>query len=162
TGGDLDLAVIMLNGLSTSDYFKVVLKVTSAEALMMSITHFDGTVVVADTAVGFAFAGQALRVRGQLDGQTIRGKVWAASGTEPYAWLVEGHSDKLIGRGSGWVGVRSGSGSGNTNVPVVFSWDNVEVRANRFAGEISAFPPQWDVSGQDVYTQSEASGSRPG
>ena len=159
TGGNVEPATLVLGGLSTSDHFMAVVKVTAAEVVSVGITHFDGTVIVADTTVaGLTFSGQSLRARFQLDGQTLRAKVWAVLSSEPIAWTVEGRSDRFANRAAGWVGVRSGVGSGNTNLPVVFSYDAFEVRSNRFFGEVSNWPSQWDTSGNDVYTQIEAAG----
>lgn len=159
TGGNIEPANLVVGGLSTTDYFMATVKVTSAEVVTVGITHYDGTVVVADTTVtGLTFTGQQLKVRFQLDGQTLRAKVWAAASAEPYAWNVEARSNALFARAAGWVGVRSGLGSGNTNTPAVFSYDAFEVRSNRFHGEVSNWPTQWDTSGNDVYTQVEAAG----
>ncbi len=159
TGGSVDPANLVLAGLSTSDYFIVTVRVTSAEVVTVGIVHVDGTTVAASTTVtGLAYSGQALRVRAQVDGQTLRAKVWPAAAAEPYAWSVEGRTNRLAGRAAGWVGIRSGLSTGNTNIPVTFAYDAFEVRSNRFAGEIAAFPPEWDPSGNNVYSRVQASG----
>ncbi|UUV34375.1 hypothetical protein NQK81_13270 [Amycolatopsis roodepoortensis] len=159
TGGSVEPANLILSGLSTSDYFMVSLSISASEAVTIGIVHVDGTTVAASTTVaGLTYSGQALRVRAQVDGQTIRAKVWPAASAEPYGWAVKGRTTRLVGRAAGWVGVRSGVSSGNTNVPVTFSYSAFEVRSNRFAGEIAAFPPEWDASGNNVYSRVQASG----
>lgn len=159
TGGSVEPANLMLGGLSTSDYFLVPVRVTSAEAVTIGLSHYDGTVVAAGvTVAGLTYTGQALRVRAQIDGQTLRAKVWAAGQAEPYAWNVEGRSSKLIERPAGWAGIRSGVSAGNTNIPVTYSYSAFEVRSNRFAGEIASFPPEWDPSGNNVYSRLQAGG----
>ncbi|HET6286358.1 MAG TPA: hypothetical protein VFG15_06370 [Amycolatopsis sp.] len=159
TGAAIEFA-LALSGVSTTDYFRVVVKAQTTEAVTIAIFHYSGTTIVGDTTVaGLTFSsGTQLRIRGQVDGQTIRAKVWAASASEPYAWNVEGRSDLLSGRAAGWVGVRGGLYSGNTNAPVTFSFDSFEVRSTRFFGEVSNWPSQWDTSGNDVYAQIEAAG----
>src|SRR5690606_12655012 len=44
----------------------------------------------------------------------------------------------------------------NTPIRVSVEWG--EKRIPRFFGEISAWPPRWDLSGRDVYVPVEASG----
>lgn len=159
TGAPVEFA-LALSGVSTTDYYRVVVKAQTTEAVTVAIIHYSGAILVGDTTItGLTYSsGLQLRVRGQVDGQTIRAKVWAASASEPYAWNVEGRSDLLSGRAAGWVGVRGGLYSGNTNAPVTFSFDSFEVRSNRFFGEVSNWPSQWDTSGNDIYTQIEAAG----
>ncbi len=160
-GGNVEPCNLVLSGLSTSDYFMVSLKITTAEALTIAIDHVDGTNVAPTITVpGITYTGQALRVRLAQDGQTLRAKVWPAGTAEPYAWTIAARTDRLARRASGWVGIRSGVGSGNTNIPVTFSYDDFEVRSTRFVGEVAKFPPQWDVSGNNVFTQIEAAGPR--
>ncbi|RSD26344.1 carbohydrate binding domain-containing protein [Amycolatopsis eburnea] len=161
TGGNVEPANLMIGGLSGTDYFRALLKVTPAGTVTLAIIHFDGTVVVADTTVtGLTFTGQALRVRFARDAQNLRAKVWPAAAAEPYAWTVDGRTDRLFRRAPGWVGIRSGLASGNTNAPAVFSYTNFEVRVPRYAGEISKWPPSWDVSGNNVWTTPTTSGIR--
>ncbi|SEB43647.1 Carbohydrate binding domain-containing protein [Amycolatopsis tolypomycina] len=162
TGDSIDLSVIALSALSTTDYIKVVTRVTATQSVVMSIVYTDGAVVVADTTVpGLTFSGQALRVRAQVDAQNIRAKVWVAGQPEPYGWAVDGRSDRLFRRAPGWVGVRSGVSAGNTNgARPVISHSAIEVRVPRFAGEVSKWPPKWDLSGKNIWTTVTASGIR--
>lgn len=161
TGGNVEPANLILGGLSTTDYFMTGVKITPAEAVTVSITHVDGTVVVADTVVpGLTFTGQPLRVKFARDAQNLRAKVWAAGTPEPYGWTVDARSDRLFRRAPGWNGVRSGVGAGNTNTPVTFSYSAFEVRVPRFAGEVSKWPPKWDLSGKNCWTTVTASGIR--
>lgn len=161
TGASLEPLDLVLGGLSTADYYQARLLITTSETLTLDITQIGGsTVVPAVTVTSFTYTGQALRVRFQQDSQTLRAKVWPAGTAEPYAWTCEGHVSTIYRRGPGWVGIRSGVPISNTNVPITYAFDDFEVRVPRFAGEIAAFPPQWDVSGRDVYTQIEAAGPR--
>lgn len=160
----IEPACIVLSGVSTTNYLQVTMSVSAAEVVSLSVVYVDGTVYAGPTVVsGLTFTGQALRVRAQLDGQTIRAKAWAASAAEPYAWTVEAGATslgtRLSGRAAGWVGVRSGVAAGNTNTtPVVFSYDSFELRSNRFIGEVAHWPTEWDPSGEDVYTPITAAG----
>ncbi len=159
TGGAVEPANVVLRGLSTSDYYYANVSVATSGAVSVGVLHFDGTVIVASVATGLTFTGQALRVRAQCEGPVFRVKVWAAAGSEPYAWNVMGRLDSTVR--SGFVGVRSGVATGNTNTkPIVFSYDNLTVRVPRFVGEVSAWPQRWDTSGIDVYAPIEAAGPR--
>lgn len=161
TGASIEPIDLCLSGLATNDFFEARLLITTGGAVTLDITHYDGTSVVSPvTITSFVWAGQQLRVRFQLDGQTLRAKVWPAASPEPYTWQCEGRTERIYGRAHGWVGVRSGVLAGNTNVPVTYSFDNFEVRSNRFFGEVSNFPPEWDVSGKNVVSKIEAAGIR--
>ncbi len=108
TGGDLDLGIILLSGLTTSDYFKVVLKCTSAEALTMSITHPDGTVIV-----GSGSPSPARRC-GSVARLTARRS--AARCGRP-AVQSRTHGSSRATRTSSWVARQGGSGCGRAPVP---------------------------------------------
>jgi hypothetical protein len=159
-GGNVEPAILMASGLTYNDYFMAQTAVSPAGAVSVQIVHLDATVVAPSVTVsGLTYTGQALKARFQVEGQTLRAKIWDGTLPEPYAWTVEGRTDRLAGRAAGWVGIRSGVSVGNTNtLPIVFSYDNLEVRSNRFAGEVSFWPQQWDITGADVYTPIQAAG----
>lgn len=159
TGGDVEPANILLRGQSTTNYYMARVVVNSSEAVTVALMHYDGTVLAAAVTVsGLTHSSsQALRVRAQCEGQTVRAKVWAASGSEPYGWHVAAHNTTITS--AGWVGVRSGVASGNTNTkPIVFSYDNFTATIPRFAGEVVSWPQRWDLSGNDRYVPIETAG----
>ena len=159
TGAAIEPANIILRGLSTTDYYYANVSIDASELISVGIKHFDGTVSVASVSTGITFTGQTLRVRAQCEGPLFRVKVWATSGSEPYAWNVTGRLDSTVRKG--FIGIRSGVITGNTNTkPIVFTYDNFMVRSMRFFGEVSAWPQRWDVSGNDVYVPIEAAGLR--
>lgn len=166
TGGSIEPLNLVVGGQGLAGTgngeFQLSLRITSAEAITVSLVHATGFVIAPDTTLGFAYTGVPLRAALQMEGQTLRAKVWRAADPEPYAWNIEGgfNYDEFIDRTPGWVGIRSGVSSGNTNVPVTYSYDDVEIRINRFHGEISSWPSQWDTSGNDVYVPIEAAGIR--
>ena len=93
TGGTVACGVV-LNGISTTDYFVARLNITAAEAMTLDIVHVTAstadTVVTGVAVSSFAYTGQQIRIKAQLSGQTLRAKVWPAASPEPFAWLVEG------------------------------------------------------------------------
>lgn len=151
TGGDVYPAGVILRGQSTSSYYLVRVGITPAEAVTIGVFLADGTTVSAPVTVsGLTHsAAQTLRVRAQAEGQTVRGKVWAASGDEPYDWHVTAHTETIAD--AGFVGIRSGVSSANTNaLPIVFSIDTVQVKVPLYAGEVFDMPAGWDTSGNFI------------
>lgn len=162
TGGVLAPLNLVVGGLSTSDYFMMTVLITTAEVISVTIMHVSGGIIASSVNLPFPNTGQTLAAAFQMEGQTLRGKVWDAAGDEPYDWTIEGSFafDVWIDRAPGWVGIRSATGTGNTNVPVTFSYDDFEIRINRFHGEASSWPTEWDTSGNDVYVPLQLSGVR--
>lgn len=159
TGASLYPCGIMLRGVDTSNYYLVRVEITAAEAVTIGIFKADGTTIAAAVTVsGLTHtSSQTLRVRAQAEGHTLRGKVWAASGSEPFGWHVSAHDETWPD--AGFVGIRSGVQTGNTNtLPVVFSIDNVYVKSPLCATEISDMPASWDTSGRYVIAAVTAGG----
>jgi hypothetical protein len=163
TGNSVFPANIILRWQSVDSYYLITTEVTTAGHVFIGIfliTAGPGSDVVASVDTGIIHSSsQALRVRAQTEGHTIRAKVWAAAGTEPYSWNVIGNDDSIGVAGP--VGIRSEVFTGNTNTfPIVFSYSNTTVRVPRFVGEVSSWPQRWDTSGNDVYAPVEAAGIR--
>lgn len=154
TGADVEPANIILAGrdLPALDYVMARVSISTAEAVTISIQTAGGTVYGGPLAVdGLTHtAAQSLRVRAQSESGTVRMKVWPAADPEPAAWQLTATTDGWPS--TGWIGVRSGVASGNTNVPVTFSYDDWEVRSPRWAGEVAEWPVASDTSGNDVTT----------
>lgn len=158
TGGDLEPANLMVRGVSTSDYYLARVVITTAEAVTIKLMHSGGTEIASVvTVAGITHSSaQALRVRVQAEAQTMRAKVWVASGNEPYDWTITGAFPATVAK-SGFVGIRSGVSSANTNaLPIVFSYDNLVVSSPRFSGELSSLQQRWDKSGNDRWVEVEA------
>lgn len=93
------------------------------------------------------------RVRAQAEGRVLRAKVWLDGTSEPYAWTIttvdestEATTDTLRDA-QGWVGIRSSISAGNTNTNITVSYDDFEILLPVFAGEISEWPQERDVTG---------------
>lgn len=153
TGAAVEPANLLLRGQSTSSYYMVRVSVAAGGAVTVGIMLADATVLAAAVSTGITYAASTLyRVRGQCEGNTIKAKVWLASGNEPFGWHVTVHDTTITG--AGWIGVRSGVATSNSNTkPIVFSYDNFQAKIPRYAGEVSSWPQKWDTSGQDIYVQ---------
>lgn len=161
TGGTLEPANIILRRQSGTDYYLVRVTILTTEAVTIGILHVDGTEIAAPVTVsGLTHSSSAaLRVRAQVEGQTIRGKVWAAAAGEPYDWQVRGHTEQITVAGR--VGVRSGAGAGNSNSkPIVFSYDNFVVTIPRCSVEIATWPQRRDPSENFRFVPVQAAGIR--
>lgn len=159
TGGGLFPASIIFRAPDVSNYYMVRVGITTSEQIQISVVKnvLNATTQVGSTVTtALAFSGQALRVRAHVEGSTLRGKVWAAASAEPLAWDIEEHDDTLTT--PGWVGIRSEVATGNTNVPVTFSYDDLQITSPRFCGEVSEWPARWDISGRDVTAPIQAAG----
>ncbi|MGH3942511.1 MAG: hypothetical protein ACRDTG_28585 [Pseudonocardiaceae bacterium] len=145
TGAEVHPATILLRGQSVNTYYLARVAITPAEAITISLLHRAEDSTLTTLAAPVTVPGlthsstQVLRVRASIEGQTLRAKVWAAAGAEPYDWHVSAHDERISA--PGWIGIRSGIASGNTNtMPVVIAYDDLEVTLRRFAGEIPAWP----------------------
>ncbi|GAA2199955.1 hypothetical protein [Streptomyces bangladeshensis] len=70
-------------------------------------------------------AGTQYRIRFKVQGPSLRAKVWLASDVETPEWQVSVTDGTLTG--SQWVGVRSISGAGNTNVNPSIKYDDFQI-----------------------------------
>jgi hypothetical protein len=160
TGGPLEPANIILRGQSSSDYYLARVTIETNETVTLAIRRETAGTVIAGpvTISGLTHsAGQSLRVRFQALGTTLRARVWNAAAAEPDTWHLSTTSSLI--NASGFVGVRSGIGAGNTNTkPVVFSYDEFEGPAFRFTGEIAQLPPRFNDTGSDRWVPLTAAG----
>jgi hypothetical protein len=162
-GGNYEPGNIMLRVASNTDYYMARVECTPSSTVLLSLIHYDGTTIVAPTTIGglsWSAGTTVLRVRAQIEGKTLRAKVWdATTGTEPLAWQVSGTDTVARTASSGQVGIRSGVGAGVTNTkPITFRYDDFEVRSMRFAGEVAEWPNNYSLSGKDLTASITASG----
>jgi hypothetical protein len=84
------------------------------------------------TVAGVTYtAGMVLNIKAEATGAnptTVRARCWA-SGSEPATWLIDNNTDSTGPQGAGGIGFRSIAGSGATNAPYLFSFDNLLVSA---------------------------------
>jgi hypothetical protein len=149
TGGSIFPGTIILRT-SGSFFYKVQPRIDTTGHVFIGITFSDGTILAPFVDTGIIHSSsQSLRVRAQIEGNTIRGKIWPAAGNEPYSWLVLVFDTSLTFNGG--IGVLSATDVANTNTyPVVCSYTNLKVRSCRFFGEVAAWPQHWDITGSDA------------
>jgi hypothetical protein len=157
TGGVIG-SDFLLRAQSLGEYYAMRVLIQTNESVTIDIVDAAGTSLTAGplTVPGLTHtSSQALRLRMQCEGQTVRGKIWAAAGVEPFEWHTtftdEGDdaSTADLRDAAGFVGIRSIVGSGNTNVPVTLSYDDVEISSMIATGEVSEWPQSRDETGND-------------
>jgi hypothetical protein len=166
TGGQIEPANIVLRGQSSTLYYMVRCTIQTGGAVTLQLMDYNNTAIASAVTATVTHSAATLRVRAQVEGGTLRAKVWDPSTTEPSGWLVVGnYMDGVISSGmqqidtAGWVGVRSGISAGNTNAnPIVFSYSNLVIRVPRYAGYLSSLVPTSDVSGIDKYMHATVAG----
>jgi hypothetical protein len=162
TGGNIEPGNLILNATPTTAAFYAMVRIVVAPggAITISLMTNGGTVLAPAVTTGLTYAaGTKYRVRGQWEGRTYRARCWLASGAEPLTWQVVATDATKVAQVNGWPGVRSGIATANTNaLPIVFTYDDWEVRSYRFYGEASNFPASMDVTGNDQYVRLEAAG----
>lgn len=129
TGGDLELANVIVRGKSLEDYFYARVIVLPNQSVWLSIVEKqdDEHTDIAEAAqiVGLTFTG-TVRCRIQAVGRTLRARVWDPSGAEPTGWQRE----VVVGARSGWVGARTRVADGVTNPPpITFTFDDFTATA---------------------------------
>lgn len=169
TGGGIAAANLLVHGQgAATSYYQLRLVIQTDETVTVDFWDTGSSMGTTDgpwTVPGLTHSsGQALRVRFQVEGWTMRAKVWPASGSEPFGWHAEFNDEdffanhpELLGQ-TGWVGVQSSLLTGNTNGPLTLSYDDFELRAPRFFGEVSAWPRRYDDSGNLVLVPLTAAG----
>jgi hypothetical protein len=146
TGGSLEPANIMLRTQAGfTDHYLCRMTVTSTNQVQLKIMYRDTTDISDTITLPTAYSGQKWRVAAAIEDRTIRFKAWPAASAEPLGWHVTCDTVPEI-LGPGWPGVRSGVGAGNSNAkPVLFRYDDLEIRSNRHYGEVSSWDPDRDL-----------------
>lgn len=150
---------VMLRGQGgVGGYYLLRMVVQTDETIVIDWWAHDGTSLTGGsfTATGLTYSNaNTYEVRAEIEGHTLRAKVWQTGTPEPFAWTLtttdEGDfavTDSMRDS-QGWVGVRSSLLSGNTNTNVTTSCDNIEIYSFLAAGEVPEWPQARDETGRD-------------
>jgi hypothetical protein len=159
TGGTLEPLCMEFRGVGSS-YYLLRVAITTAEAVTLSVELDTGTVITAPVTVpGLTHSSsQTLRVKAHIEGAVLRAKVWPAASAEPQSWHLRSVDNSRTYRSGGFVSLRCGRGTSNSNGTVVFSVDNLVIRSPRYIGELGALPVRWDITGADPMVSIDAAG----
>lgn len=93
-------------------------------------------------------ANSVWTMRTQIDGDTMRCKVWLSSGSQPTAWQAYGDDVDNAGTGIGLYATRL---SGNTNTGNILGIDNFTVIGLEWTGFVVSWPLRWDMTGRNSW-----------
>lgn len=149
-----------------STYLMARLLIGTDESIQLAVYNGNGDPLADLTTVsGITHtSSQALHFRVQAENSTFRAKVWVGADretTEPYEWTLDftdtsGFGGDLLDA-HGYAFVQSFVGGGNTNVPITFSYDNIDIRMPLCFDYISEWPQSRDVTG--AYQTVDVTGS---
>lgn len=109
-------------------------KVAGASRYLLNYTTITG--------LNLATTGVDYDIRCQVEGSTVRAKVWAVGSPEPIGWQVYGYGATMR---KGYCGVATFCFTGNTNAkPLEFQYDMAQFRIPMFAGETTDLTPSGD------------------
>ncbi|WP_435107786.1 hypothetical protein [Nocardiopsis synnemataformans] len=119
-----------------------------------------------DTIAPVSYAvGEWVRCRLLAVGPEVKLKVWADGDLEPEPWLGQAYTTAITGPGPISFGGFVTAGADTTPMPTVVAVRDLTIRTPvpedtgvRFVGEISSWPPRWDLSDSDVWVPIQASG----
>ncbi|MGI5443830.1 hypothetical protein ACQEV4_42760 [Streptomyces shenzhenensis] len=120
----------LARALDVNNLYQARVNFTAGQAVQITLQKRVGgtqTDLASATAVGISHVASSFYTcRFQVQGSTLRAKVWPAGTPEPVAWLVTATDTALTAAGA--VGVRSVLDNSNTNtLPVTASFDNFTV-----------------------------------
>lgn len=164
TGAPLEPANVLFRGTtsgSVNTYYNCRVQVETTNAVTLYVLNTAGTSLGSATVSGLTHTGtgQPLKVRARCAGPYFMIKCWIAANAEPSTWHLT--VQDATSPAAGWVGIRSGIATANTNVkPVVFSYDAMAItyETSRFFGEAGEWSPRWDKTGSDVRIPIRAGG----
>jgi len=127
---------------------KIVRVVDGAETTLFENVAVDGVTYT---------AGAKLWVHAQGTGPYLRVKVWTGTlADEPLLFQGNASDGQIRGGGVGILNWRTG---GVTNAGgLTVSYDDIQLDAIVWEGNVPAFPPEWDKSGEDSYATIAAAG----
>ncbi|KJK44434.1 hypothetical protein UK23_29480 [Lentzea aerocolonigenes] len=168
TGGVVAADMFFRLSPGLTEYYAVRLLIATDESLSLDILDSAGTSLVGAPVVVSGIthtSSQALKLRAHVEGQTVRAKAWVATSAEPLDWMITavdsgGYATSTIRKASGRFAIRSVVDTGNTNVPLVFSYDDIEIRCPLAYTEIYGWPQGRDASGQDNTVEIDSRGVR--
>ncbi|MFE6379236.1 hypothetical protein [Streptomyces roseolus] len=125
--GDFAYALLMARVASTATLYMARVRITAASgAMQLTLRKRIGNVEteLAANLPGYSYVANAsYRIRFSVQGSTLRARMWPASDIEPTAWQVSATDADLTTPDV--VGIRTLTGSGITNLPLIFSFDNL-------------------------------------
>jgi hypothetical protein len=165
TGGRFGAGVRMrISESDSGTYLAAILSFNLLGAMILDIYRFStvgGTTLLAnlDPVPSLTYsAGQAWKLRVQAEGDMVRAKIWAAAGSEPDAWHLDGQDDSALVTGSG-IGLYTARFVSNSNSGTnIMRFDDFVAIGLEFTGSVVSWPVRWDTTGNNSWTPISAAG----
>lgn len=101
-------------------------------------------------------AGVPWKIRTQMEGPTIRVKVWPAASSEPTSWRISVEDSDNGGTG---IGVWADRFNSNTNTGAFVGFDDFIVTSLEYAGFVVSWPQDWSQTGANSWARITAAGT---
>lgn len=128
TGNSL-FVFLTARGTDVNNLYSTRVTIAAGGAMTVALVKRIGGVntTLATLATGFTYVADAVyRMRLSVQGSSLSGKVWLASGAEPAGWQVTASDPDLTAAGR--VGLRTFTNTGVTNpLPISYRFDNLAV-----------------------------------
>lgn len=153
TTGDEQQALVSARHTGT-DAYRVVVIFAVDDSIALRLDGMGG--IAGPTTVGGLThaANTAFRVRLQVQGSTIRARIWLDGSSEPGTWDITATDTSITGPGSVQLGAWVGAST--SNLPIVFAFDELSGSAST-ALALTSFAPTASVSAHKLVTPSTAS-----
>ena len=139
-------------------HYRFELRFQTSGSVEAAVTRLGGPAEVdLDTATITGTYGASSILHGIfcVAGNQLMGKAWFDGSDEPYGWDVAAEDELFTFGTVGLTTLRDGS---NSNANLQLDTLSVEIRENRFYGEIWSLTPMGDRSGRDLTMSVEAAG----
>lgn len=155
--GDILQGGLVLRWADVDNHWRAFLEFTTAGRVNLRLVKVVATVTtsVFTQDVGAYSAGAGWRLHVMASGDSVYASAYPLAGGTDTAWIGSGTETALSGRTTGLMGYR---GSTNTNTGNLVTFDDYLSTALEWAGTVSAWPVEWDMSGNNCWAAITANG----
>jgi hypothetical protein len=144
---------LRLRSSTTSDFYYIEIDWrTDSTARLQLVSRVAGvsTTIAGPVNKGTYAAADTWRVRGRVVGTSLLGKLWKVGTPEPFTWDAWAQTSTIVAAAP--VGTRCLLSAGNTNpLPVVASFDNIQVYAVTYGWGTLTSGQTWTPSGGNAF-----------
>jgi len=155
--GDVLQGGVVCRWTDTSNHWRIFLEFTTGGRVNLRIVKIlaGATTNVFTQDVGAYTANNGWRLHAQASGDTVYATAWPLSGSSPTTWTGSASEAALTGRSTGMMTFRGGT---NTNTGTFVTMDDYLSTALEWAGTVSQWPVDWDMSGNNCWASITANG----
>lgn len=127
---------------------------TGQAQLRIMRTIAGGTIIQTAVPLGAYTAGSQWRLHTLTIRDRIYASAWPVAGSEPTAWQTNFAIGSLTGRSTGLFASRNSASTGSA----LIAFDNYQTIGLEWAGLVSSWPIDWDMSGNNCWAAITANG----